>query len=113
MTSTLYGADLFSAESARDDITIRLRYNARKKSAWLGVGLLVVLGCLGIHRFYAGRMGSGVMLLFLTAMSVVSAGTWLSTIGFGMVAAWCLADMFLLPMAINDYNKRLMISLGY
>jgi TM2 domain-containing membrane protein YozV len=113
MATTLYGADLFSADSARDDITVRRRYDAKKKSLWMGTLLLALFGALGAHRFYVGHMGTGVGLLFLTAASVACMGTLPSTVGFTLVALWWIVDAVLLQRIIGEYNKRLLISLGH
>jgi len=112
-TSTLYAADLFSAASARDDITVRTRYNAQKKTLLIGATLMVLFGYLGAHRFYAGRMGSGAAQSLITMVSLAALGTWYSVFGMAAVGLWGLCDALLLPKMIADYNQRLMISLGH
>lgn len=56
--------------------------------------LLIFLGMLGIHRFYLGRIGSGIAQLILT----------LTIIGSFVTAIWVFIDLFLVPGMVN--NKR-------
>ncbi len=119
MTSSLYGADLFSADAARDDIAVQVRFAARRKSLKAGVALLLLLGPFGAHRFYAGRMGGGAAILLATMLSagcLAAGNSAASTAGSGgllAVAVWCLVELGLLPCLIAEYNRRLMISLGH
>lgn len=119
MTSSLYGADLFSADAARDEIAIRARYAARKKRLMIGMTLLVMLGPLGTHRFYIGRVGSACAMFLSTAVSVACLATGMpaassaGAAGLLAVAAWCLVELGLLRRLVDEYNRRLLISLGY
>ena len=62
------------------------------KSKVVAALLSFFLGALGIHRFYLGRIGSGIVMLVLNAIG------WLTTgfiIGFGILAfveIWALID---------------------
>ena len=113
MMCTLYGADTFSAACARDDITVKQRYNAQKKSVVIGCILLALCGYLGMHRFYGGQIASGGVMLFITALCAITLGSSASVVGLMIVGLWCLIDIYLMPRAIAAYNRRLMISLGY
>lgn len=53
------------------------------------------LGLLGIHRFYCGRVGTGLL--------------WLFTAGLGGIG-W-LIDLFLIPGIVREANARLMSQL--
>ena len=50
---------------------------------------LGILGMLGFHRFYLGRVGTGIL--------------WFITGGLGVLGA--LVDLFLIPKMVGDYNN--------
>lgn len=37
---------------------------AREKNKWVSLILCVLLGCVGAHKFYEGKMGMGILYLF-------------------------------------------------
>jgi restriction system protein len=37
---------------------------AREKNKWVSLILCVLLGCVGTHKFYEGKMGMGILYLF-------------------------------------------------
>jgi TM2 domain-containing membrane protein YozV len=83
-----------------------MRYDAGKKSPLIAYLLWFFFGLFGAHRFYAGRMGTGLALLAL------------SLIGFATVGAvllvsliWVVVDAFLIPGWIRRHNNRLIDSL--
>jgi TM2 domain-containing membrane protein YozV len=91
----------------RADIRSQLHYDARKKSLVVAYLLLIFFGGFGAHRFYLGRVGSGVVQLALFVL-----GWALTVIGVGFVlltllGLWVLADLFLVPGIARDYNLRL------
>jgi TM2 domain-containing membrane protein YozV len=91
------------------DVRAQLAYDAGKKSMLLAYVLWFFVGGLGVHRFYLGRIGSGVALLALFLIC------WLLgfiTLGIGFVAllipaAWLLIDAFLIPGMVNGHNQAL------
>lgn len=61
--------------------------NNPSEKKWLVALLLCLfLGTIGIHRFYVGKIGSGVVMLLLTC----------SCIGFPISAVWALIDFILI-----------------
>jgi len=113
MPGSLYAADLYSAETARDEITVRVRYEALKKTTPTAMLLILFFGFLGAHRFYAGRTSSGATMLSLTATSLATLGTAYSICGLITVAVWGMIDAIRMPQLIAAYNRSLMISLGH
>lgn len=90
---------------------MQMEYDARKKSVLVAYLAWFFLGGLGVHRFYAGRGGSGgVQLgLFIGGWVLLAAG-----VGFVfllLLALWVFVDLFLVPGLVRDYNVRLARSL--
>ena len=65
-------------------------YDARKKSGGVtfGLWLLCFVFLCGIHRFYIGRIGTGILMLLT----------------FGGLGIWQLVDAFLIPKMVREYN---------
>lgn len=61
----------------------------RKRSLPIAYLLWFVLGAFGAHRFYFGKIGSGVAMLLIVVL----------TLGFGAIISgiWALVDAFLMP----------------
>ncbi|ALF88426.1 MULTISPECIES: TM2 domain-containing protein [Ralstonia solanacearum species complex] len=86
-------------------------YDARKKSAGVAYLWWFLLGFLGVHRFYVGRVGSAV------AQAIANVGgTWLVVRDTGNTAGWVLGvlgglwvlvDLFLVPGMVRAYNTSL------
>lgn len=84
-----------------------MRYDANKKSIIVAYLLWFFLGMFGVHRFYLGRTGSGLVLLLLT---LVSGALYIIVVGMilmGIPALWWLIDALLIPGIVRDYNNRL------
>jgi TM2 domain-containing membrane protein YozV len=87
-------------------------YDANKKSTGVAYLLWLFLGCLGGHRFYAGKTGSAVAQLLLSL-----AGWLLIFIGIGLlplivVGVWVLIDAFLIPGWVRNTNTKLATALS-
>lgn len=61
-------------------------YATGQKSRVTYILLAVFLGCLGIHNFYAGRTGSGIAQLLITAVSLGGAAP--------LAGIWALIEIF-------------------
>lgn len=61
----------------------------RKRSLVIAYLLWFFLGAFGAHRFYFGKIGSGVAMLLIVVLSF----------GFGAIISgiWALVDAFLMP----------------
>ena len=69
------------------------------------------LGWAGIHRFYLGRMGSGLAMLLL---NVIGGLTVVFIVGFfllGIWALWWIVDLFLISGMIDAQKSALRNSL--
>ncbi len=78
-----------------------------EKSMGVAYVLLILLGQLGIHRFYLGKVGTGVAQLLLGIVG--SATVWL-VIGFiplGVLWLWMIIDLFLIPGMVREANSKL------
>jgi TM2 domain-containing membrane protein YozV len=70
---------------------------AQKRNKLVAAGLAFFLGALGIHRFYLGRIGTGILMLILTC----------SVVGLILTIPWSFIDMvrFLL-MSHGEFEDR-------
>ena len=59
------------------------------KTTFTAYLLLIFLGGLGIHRFYLGKNGTGVLYL-LTG---------------GLLGIGCIVDLFLIPSMVQEANR--------
>ena len=64
---------------------------SREKSVGITYALLILFGYLGIHRFYMGNTGLGLLYLFTLG-------------GFGV---GLLIDLFLIPASVRGANYRI------
>ena len=58
-----------------------------EKNKWLAVLLCVLFGCLGVHRFYEGKIGTGILWLFTG----------------GLLGIGAIIDFFILLFKPNPY----------
>lgn len=68
-----------------------------KRNILLAYILWLFLGQLGIHRFYTGRIGSGIAQILLGVIGWAT--TWI-LIGWGLLIIlwiWLILDIFLIP----------------
>ena len=97
--------------STQQQILIEQRVTNEAKSAGVAYLLWFFLGTLGVHRFYLGRKGSGLVRLHLT---IVGWLTIVFVIGFFLLALmgiWLFVDLFLIPGMVmkqkDDVRARL------
>lgn len=101
-----------SRPAGLDDATALMRYDANKRSALVAYLLWFFLGSFGAHRFYAGRIGSGVAQLVITLFSMLLTFVLVGYAGLFLIGLWVLVDAFLIPGMIRGYNNQLIASLG-
>lgn len=89
------------------DTTRMMLYDADKKSVLVAYILWFVLGYLGGHRFYTGRVVSGILMLLITAMSWILTLVYIGFVGLFLIFLWWILDAFLIPGWISGYNRRL------
>jgi len=92
------------------DMRALMAFQAKKKSMGLAYALLVLFGGFGAHRFYCGRIVSGVVLAICTfiGLCVYCAGNATLIIIPGI---WWLIDACLIPGWIAKHNARLLAAL--
>lgn len=94
-------------DAQQQQILIEQRISNEKKPTGVAYLLWIFLGGFGAHRFYLGKVGSGVAQLIL-----IMGGLLLSTIliGIPMVIAggiWLLIDLFLITGIISQDIQRI------
>ena len=88
--------------------TVSSRPNPR--SVVLAYILLACTGPLGGHRFYLGHVTTGAAQLFIslgTTSFAVIAGVdtaWIAAAGMFVILFWNLADAFLIPAMVREFN---------
>ena len=89
-----------------------LRYDAAKRSALLAYVLWFFLGWFGLHRFYLGRIASGVAMLVLHGFSWLTHFILIGFVGFALLGLWWLIDALLIPGMTRAYNERVIAALA-
>ncbi len=114
---TVLGAIVMQSNISRpsavsDDARVMMLYEANKKSTIIAYLLWWFLGWAGGHRFYNGKVGSGIaqLLMFIggSALLVVYVGAIL-LLGW---AIWWIVDAFLIPGWVRNQNNLLATQLG-
>lgn len=89
------------------DTHARLMYDAHKKSTLVAYLLWWFVGWLGIHRFYLGEIGSGILMLLLFVISLVLTLILIGYVGLAIWWLWWVVDAFLIPGMVTSYNVGL------
>ena len=95
----------------------------RRKSVGVTYGLWFFLSWLGIHKFYLGRIATGVIyviapwvliLVFLAGFVMVESNpdvggttTGLSLLALLAYGLWWVVDLFTIPRQVTAYNEKL------
>lgn len=95
-----------------NDARAMMMFEANRKSAGIAYLLWFFLGGFGGHRFYAGRIGSAVVILSLTLIGIVTSIIGIGLIPLAIVGVWVLIDAFLIPGWISRHNNLLAVQLG-
>jgi len=89
------------------DAVAMMQYDTAKKSALIGYLLWFFLGFAGVHRFYLGATGSGVVMLLIFLVSLPLSLVAVGFLGFAVLGIWWCVDAFLIPGLAQRYNARL------
>ena len=90
-----------------DDAKMLLRYDANKKSVGLAYALWLLLGVLGAHRFYAGKVMTGLMMLAGTVTSFLLSFVMIGYLTIIPILIWVLVDVFFVGSWIRAFNLEL------
>ena len=93
------GAPPYSAPAVRRDAPPAVREGVSPKSRLMALLLCLFLGSLGIHRFYVGKTGTGI--LWLCTLGLIGIGSLIDLI---LIAAGSFRDSTGLP--ILDWESR-------
>lgn len=83
-------------------------YLTQMKSMVAAYVLWLFLGYLGAHRFYMGRIPSGVGMLLLNLISLVLTIVLIGYIGILACFVWWVIDAFLIPSWVNRHNASVL-----
>ena len=85
------------------------QYDIEKKSLLVAYLLWFFLGYVGAHRFYLGRPVSGLIMLILSAVTLVLTLVSFGFLGFvwAVVGLWWLIDALLIPGIVAGRNTRI------
>lgn len=85
------------------------QYDIEKKSLLVAYLLWFFLGYVGAHRFYLGKLISGLVMLVLSAVVLA-----LTIVSFGLfgflwflMGLWWLIDALLIPSIVAGRNSRI------
>jgi len=95
-----------------NDTDAMMHYDANKRSTLVAYLLWFFLGWFALHRFYAGKTGSGLTMLVISLVSWALTAVLIGYFGLTFIALWLLIDAFLIPGMIRDYNRGVIASLG-
>ena len=95
-----------SAPASMDAVRL-MQYDASKKSAGLAYLLWFFLGGLGVHRFYLGQTGTGIVMAILFILSWATTFIVIGFFGLGIIAIWWIVDAFLIPGIAMRVNQDL------
>ena len=99
-------------DNVQQQLLIEQRVANESKSQLVAYLLAILLWGLGVHRMYLGRWASGIVMLVLSGIGLLTAPILIGWIPLGFVWIWSVIDLFLIPgMIRNDQaviRQRLM-----
>jgi TM2 domain-containing membrane protein YozV len=102
----------FGPNPGMSDTAAMMHYDANKRSVLVAYLLWFFLGWFALHRFYAGRMTSGLVMLVVSLASWAMTAIAIGYVGLFFIGIWLLVDAFLIPGMIRSYNRGIIASLG-
>lgn len=85
--------------TAHQTITVQAR-----KEVGITYVLWLLLGTLGVHRFYLGRNGTAAAQLILTVTGWATAILLIGFVPLAVVWVWVIVDAFLIPAMVRETN---------
>jgi|AntDeeMetagen681_2_1112603.scaffolds.fasta_scaffold33946_1 TM2 domain-containing membrane protein YozV len=89
------------AEQTTQNITIQ----TEGKNLLAAYVIWFFLGTLGIHRIYIGRKGSGITMLVIFVLSLLSMIIFVGALGFLVLGVWWLVDAALIPGMVESAKR--------
>lgn len=100
------------SDNVQQQLLIEQRVANESKSQLVAYLLAILLWGFGAHRMYLGRWASGLAMLVLTGIGMLTAPILIGWIPLAFVWIWAVVDLFLIPgMIRNDQaviRQRLM-----
>ena len=89
------------------ELLIEQRVANEAKSPLVAYLLLIFLWGCGVHRMYLGRWMSGIVMLVIWGLGWLTAPVLIGWPAIGLVALWCVVDLFLIPGMIRDDREAI------
>lgn len=100
------------SDNVQQQLLIEQRVANESKSQLVAYLLAILLWGLGVHRMYLGRWASGIVMLVLSGIGLLTAPILIGWIPLAFVWVWAVVDLILIPgMIRNDQaviRQRLM-----
>ena len=101
-----------SPHPGMSDAAASMHYDANKRSVLVAYLLWFFLGWFAAHRFYAGRMTSGLIMLVVSLASWALTAILIGYLGLALIGLWLLVDALLIPGMIRAHNRAIITALG-
>ena len=92
---------------AQQQMLIEQRVTNDAKSTGAAYLLWFFLGLIGAHRFYLGRVGTGILQLLLFGIGWLTMFIIVGFLFLGIVGLWWLIDAFLIPGMIRADKEQI------
>lgn len=94
------------------ELLIEQRVANDAKSPLVAYLLAILLWGLGVHRMYLGRWVSGLVMLAMTGLGLLTAPILIGWPLLAFVWVWAVIDLFLIPGMIRDDKDDIRRRLG-
>ncbi len=91
-------------------VTNDYEFPVSQKERLVALLLCFILGTVGAHRFYAGRIFSGICMLILTVLGFLTAVFAFGFALIGITTLWSLIDLVIIILGNFKDSKGLYIS---
>jgi TM2 domain-containing membrane protein YozV len=91
--------------TTQQHMLVEQRLANESRSVGIAYLLWFFLGVFGAHRFYLGRIGSGVgmlVLFWLGALTAIILIGWVLLLAYGV---WWIVDAFLIPSMVDEDRR--------
>lgn len=95
--------------TTQEMLLVEQRAANNSKSSGMAYVLWLLLGGIGVHRFYLGKPGAGLAVIAATAVSILGIGSGVGQVALATLIVMLLVDLFLIPKwaasTLNDARK--------